>query len=89
LYVNWKWLKNRLLRGVPRSQKIFSAPMIGFAGRFALLQTEGRNAKENGYEAQNEDPGRQDQTEPQRHGSGKQRLSLGTWQDRGASCGDC
>jgi hypothetical protein len=60
--------------------------MIGFAGNFALLQTEGQNAKENGYETQNENPGRQDQTQPQRHGSWNHRLFLRNWRDRGASC---
>jgi hypothetical protein len=63
--------------------------MIGFAGDFALLQTEGQNAKENGYEAQNEDSGRQAQTQPQRHGSWNRSLFLRKGQDRGASCGDC
>jgi hypothetical protein len=60
--------------------------MIGFAADFALLQTEGQNAKENGYEAQDEYPGRQDQTQPQRHGSRNYSLFLRDWQDRGASC---
>jgi hypothetical protein len=62
--------------------------MIGFAGDFALLQTEGQNAKENGYETQNESPGRQDQTEPQRYGSWNRSFFLRNWQDRGASCWD-
>jgi hypothetical protein len=50
--------------------------MIGFAGDFTLLQTEGQNAKENGYEAQNQDPGRQHQTQPQRHGSSDRSIFL-------------
>jgi len=47
--VNWKWLKNGYLGRAVRGQKMFSAPMIGFATNFALLQTEGQNAKENGH----------------------------------------
>jgi hypothetical protein len=36
-------LKIGYLGRFPRGEKIFSAPMIGFAGDFALLETEGQN----------------------------------------------
>jgi hypothetical protein len=36
--VNWKQLKNRPLTVLPRSLKIFGAPMIGFVRDFALFR---------------------------------------------------
>jgi hypothetical protein len=58
----------------------------GFAGNFALLKTAGKREGE-WHEAQNQNPGRQDQTQPQRHGSWDHTLILRR-QDRRASCGD-
>jgi hypothetical protein len=42
--VNWKWLKKWLLRAFRRARKIFFTSMIGFAGDFALLETEDRKS---------------------------------------------
>ena len=62
--------------------------MIGFAGDFALLQTEGQNAKENGMNLKTKIRAGKDQTQPQRHSSWNHSLFLRNWQDPGASCGD-
>jgi hypothetical protein len=46
--VNWKWLRLRLLRAVSRPPENILSTDDRFAGDFALLKTEGQNAKQNG-----------------------------------------